>query len=786
VDGSPVALVVEDLQWADAGLLDFLDHVLTASRAPIFVLTFARPDLFDRRENWGNTRRATTLHIEPMPEPAMSSLVDGLVAGLPEASRQVLVTRAEGVPLYAVEMVRALVDRNVVIPQDGRYVLAADADAKVDLATLEAPPSLQALLSARLDALPHDERRLVQDASVCGISFAPEALVALGEPADRVDKLVAALVRKEILRRDVDLRSPERGQYRFVQTLVHAVAYDTLSPQERKSRHLRVAAYQEDQPGVEDLAAVVAQHYLDARDCLPDAPDGPGLARQAAGWLERAAERAARLGAPTQALRHDQDALPLLSDASDVGRVAAAAARHAYNSGQPDLAVELATRARTAFLNADRPLEALAVAGVLGDSLSGLGRCGEAIGLLQPLLDECAQVRTTSDVDWAEPVDPAIAAARLPVELALARAHLWTGDWVGTRQHSEAALGLAEQTQDLRSVVRGMAGLGAVMFSIGRPYSGLSLMDTAVDLARREHLRGDEVTALNNAGVHRLLSDLPGALERLREGARVAEEIGDRQGAVLITLNLLSGLWLHGAWDEADQVLAAHEEAGRSTGTLEATIDAVAALMAVARGQQPSAPVDRGVGSEDPIHLGFVQLHHGARAAAAGDTRRWFEHAQQSLRLMHTATGIDDDFHLTLPPAVESALACRELDAADEALALLRHQTTLVFQPYLAAQAKRLEALLLVARAQGNPAAEADLVDAATRLRAAADELGRFGAPYWQARAQLDLAELLQRMDGVGDEQEQARAVATQAVSAFDVLGAQAWAARGRRLLAGA
>src|SRR5690242_3368487 len=110
-------------------------------------------------------------------------------------------------------------------------------------------------------------------------------------------------------------------------------------------------------------------------------------------------------------------------------------------------------KARTAFLEANRPLDGLAVAGVLGDALSGLGRCSEAIGLLQPMLDECVHVRKTLPGDVVGPIDPEIVAARLPVELALARAHLWTGDWTGTRRHSEAALELAEQTQDLRSVV---------------------------------------------------------------------------------------------------------------------------------------------------------------------------------------------------------------------------------------------------------------------------------------------------------------------------------------------
>jgi hypothetical protein len=291
--------------------------------------------------------------------------------------------------------------------------------------------------------------------------------------------------------------------------------------------------------------------------------------------------------------------------------------------------------------------------------------------------------------------------------------------------------------------------------------------------------------------VHRLLSDLPAALDRLREGSRVALEIGDRQGAVLITLNLLSALWLHGAWDEADQVLAAHEEAGRSTGSLEATVDAVAALIAVARGQEPPPVLDRGAGAEDPIQLGFVCLHEAVRARAAGDVRRWFDHAQQALRLMHAANGIDDDFHLTLPPAVESALAGQELAAADEALALLRNQTTLAFQPYLAAQAQRLEALLLVARTMGDVntdgnadlAVEANLDIAAEQLSAAADELGAFGAPYWQARAQLDLAHLL--IGRGGDRSAEGEIAAKQALSTFEALGTPLWAARARRLIAG-
>src|SRR4051794_32503635 len=125
-------LVVEDLQWADDGLLDFFEHVVETAQAPIFILTFARPELAERRPRWGSSRRTHALHLEPLPDAVMSELVDGLVHGLPAAMRTQLVTRAEGVPLYAVETVRALIDRDAVVPRDGRYVLADDAIERAD------------------------------------------------------------------------------------------------------------------------------------------------------------------------------------------------------------------------------------------------------------------------------------------------------------------------------------------------------------------------------------------------------------------------------------------------------------------------------------------------------------------------------------------------------------------------------------------------------------------------------------------------------------------------------
>ena len=114
-EAGPVVLVFEDLQWADAGLLDFIDYLLEWSRGhPIFVLALARPELLERRPGFGSGgRNSTTLSVEPLSEQAMDELLEGLVPGSPRTCERPILARAEGVPLYAVETVRMLLDRRI-------------------------------------------------------------------------------------------------------------------------------------------------------------------------------------------------------------------------------------------------------------------------------------------------------------------------------------------------------------------------------------------------------------------------------------------------------------------------------------------------------------------------------------------------------------------------------------------------------------------------------------------------------------------------------------------------
>ena len=192
----------------------------------------------------------------------------------------------------------SLIDRDIVQPIEGVYRLIGD------VGELAVPDSLHALLAARLDALDPDVRRLVTDAAVLGTTFPAEALVAVsGRDEAAVRAALAELVRREVLAVSADPLSPERGSYRFAQQMLRQVAYDTLSRRDRKARHLKVAAHLRAAfPGDgEEVTDVIARHYLDALQAVPEDPDAGEIRGQAIDALIRAAERAERTGAPALA-----------------------------------------------------------------------------------------------------------------------------------------------------------------------------------------------------------------------------------------------------------------------------------------------------------------------------------------------------------------------------------------------------------------------------------------------------------------------------------------------------
>src|SRR3989440_10640525 len=310
---SPVAMVFEDLHWADSALLDFIEYLIEWSKDhPVFILTLSRPELADRRPTWGAGKRSfTSIFLEPLSPAAMDELMRGLVPGLPDELRTRILDRAEGVPLYAVETVRMLLDRGLLKKKGSEYYPTGSVE------DLEVPETLHALIAARLDGLTPEERSLLQDASVMGKAFARRGLAAVTSIADpELDTLLTSLVRKEVLQVQADPRSPDRGQYGFLQDLVKRVAYETLSKKERKAKHLSVASYLESDSGFEEeeIVEVVASHFVQAYEAAPEAPDAEAIKARARETTLRAGEHAQSLAAYEQAQRYFEQAARLTDD----------------------------------------------------------------------------------------------------------------------------------------------------------------------------------------------------------------------------------------------------------------------------------------------------------------------------------------------------------------------------------------------------------------------------------------------------------------------------------------
>ncbi len=391
----PVVLAFEDMHWADDGLLDFVEHLLDwSAQHRIFILTFARPELSQQRPGWPAGHPGVAVgHLEPLGDRAMEDLLDSL-ATLPVTAKQRIIAHAEGIPLYAIETVRALADRGALVARDGALVLAGE------LGELDVPPSLISLLGARLDALAPEEREMVKTMSVFGGNFPLAAAQALsGLPAHAADAVLAGLVRKQVLTVRADPQSPDRGQYRFAQNLLRAVAYDMLSKRERKAKHLAAVEYlsRAFANEGEDVAEVVAAHYLQAYRCASGGDDAETLRAEAVTALRRGARRAAAVGAPQTAERAFRKAIDLAASDDERIELTVATGDMALLDGRYDDALEYLTT-RQGLERLGRRHEAARLGDWIGQALLRGGRASEAIERLQRALAVLGGATEDADV----------------------------------------------------------------------------------------------------------------------------------------------------------------------------------------------------------------------------------------------------------------------------------------------------------------------------------------------------------------------------------------------------
>jgi class 3 adenylate cyclase/tetratricopeptide (TPR) repeat protein len=644
---TPRVLVFEDLHWADDGLLDFIEHVADWSRdAPVLVLCTARPDLLDRRGEWGSHGNALTITLPPLTGDETGRLLSLLLdrADVPAGLRETLLARAEGNPLYAEEFVRMLVERRLLVHEDGGWTLRAG--------DVPMPESVQGIIAARLDALESDEKALVQAASVVGRTFLADALGAVATaPRDEVDRLLDALHRRGLFRRYRAPAGAER-EYVFHHALVRDVAYNQIPRARRAEKHLRAAEWLESFGRPEDHAETAAHHYLAALAYVRAIGGSvESFSDRARAALRRAGDRALALNAYASAARFFGGALELSPTEDERPDLLFSYGKALSRSATPDENVLL--QARDAMLAAGDTERAAESQVTLGELLWRRGQREEAFAQLRDAV---------SALD-----DRPSSYAKAYALSTLSRCHAAGDEPDEALTLAQSAMGIADELglDDLSAET--LITIGIARATTG-DRGGLDDLQRSIDIAEEanspQSIRGYLClgSMLANYG------DLRRAAELHEQGHRLADRFGDAAWGQWFEAEQLYERYWSGRPDEAlslaEQILARSERGSSPRAELDArlvrawiALDREDVDLAVAEADRAVA-VSRAAG--DPQNL-YPALALRARAVAvAGRRGEAADDADELLRLMRERPSLPSFWILDL------AIALAALGRGDE------------------------------------------------------------------------------------------------------------------------
>jgi class 3 adenylate cyclase/tetratricopeptide (TPR) repeat protein len=675
-----VVLVFEDMQWADAPLLEFVAYLLEWSRNhAILVLALARPGSGEREAQLAaRLRNATTLSLEPLSAEAMEALLDGFVPGLDADLSSQILERSEGVPLYAVETVRMLIDRGLLEQVGDEYRPTGPIEA------LEVPETLQALIAARLDGLPAEERSVVQDAAVLGKTFSKAALATVsGSDDSDLDILLTALVRKEVLSLQADPRSPERGQHSFLQDLLRQVAYETLSRKERKTRHVAAALYLEQQwkEGDDELVEIVASHLLSALELDPDAADALELRRNAEAMLVRAGERAATLGANESAQRYFEQALEL--------------------ADSPLRAAELHERAGQMATLGSRAPEARAHFEAAIEGFEGIGlthpaaRVRSRLGLLTwqqegDIAKAIVYMESAFDVLAADERDADLA----QLAVSLARPLFFTRRHDEAMARNELALEIAESLELPEVLSHGLNTKALILSARGRPEEAWLLMRHALEVALTHDLSTAAIRGyINSTALVAMRNREREAFELTLKGRELARKVGDRDSMGFFETWVLGIRSRLGEWDAvmaADHPPDAQER-------VDVFLYASIAPILVARGELEEArrrleAVRPFADTEETQNLAGFKEMEAHVLIAEGRSREALSAAEDAISVREDVAGGLTTLGGGYTMALEAAFALGDVAKVDELLAIVEHLPPGELNPFLRATGARFTA----------------------------------------------------------------------------------------------
>ena len=566
----PLVVVLDDLHWAETTFLDLVEHLADWSReAPILLLCLARPELLDTRAGWsGGKLNATSLLLEPLSETETETLIDNLFARLAEGLRHRITEAAEGNPLFVEQMLAMLTEQ-------------VDVDGE-----LRVPPTIQALLAARLDRLPAPERATLEQAAVIGKEFTRAAIDALGgDPA-----LLLPLVRKELIRPD---RASVGGDenFRFRHILVRDAAYEAIPKELRADLHERFANWTETQRSEYD--EIVGYHLEQAYRYKEELGTiDEDLARRAASRLADAGRRAdargdahaveSLLGRATALMQEDNlerlELLLLRGSALQAGGEPAEAValldetvRLARASGERalELRAQLRLQGQRAWIDPEGAAEALkeaAEAAIVELEHLGDDRAlGEAWAALNHYYIEQCNAAGVTDASDHVLLHARRAGDRRLEQEALAMSAL--AACMGSTPVDDA-ISLVEGVLSKLAAVSNRSEEGFVWILLADLHSQRGDHETARSLADRSHARLEELGNRRLSAGNTMMtaySDLraadPVAAEaRLRPAYKVLGKMGERGARCGIAAVLAEALYRQDRLDEAERFAGISEE----------------------------------------------------------------------------------------------------------------------------------------------------------------------------------------------------------------------------------
>jgi tetratricopeptide (TPR) repeat protein len=714
-EDKPTVLVFEDLHWADAALLEFLEQLAgDAEGVPLLLVATARPELSERAPGWGSSaRNLAKVNLRALTQAETAQLISNLLRStvLPAGVQQAIVDRSGGNPLYAEQFVRLLQDQQILTRAGAGWRL--DPDAPIPL-----PPGVQGLIAARLDTLPAERKRLLQDAAVVGKVFWSGAVAEMGGQDDEdVRAVLGELARRELVRPARRSSMAGQAEYAFAHALIREVCYGQIPRAGRARRHQRAAVWIEAMAGdrAADHAEILAAHYTTALDLARAAKDplADELAACAVRYLMLAGDRA--LGIDVQAAeRHYATALPLTG--GNHPKRPYVLACHAE-----------ALRQRGRFPEAACVYEqAIELLRARGDVIS-LAQAMNGYGLVLNRLGDPRDRTISADaLALVEPLGPSPALVQALAEEAAARM-IW-GDHREAIEHADRALALAAQL-GLPQPARALGFRGAARVSLGDG-GGLQDMRQARDAATAQGLGREVAVIYNNLAENAWPVEGPRQrLELAREGSRFARRRGIEEVALSLDTAAVTALAELGSLEEAiglaEELAPRLEETGNLLNLLEVRSAQLWALSV--RGEYATAAalgqwvVERAHEFASPQIPATAYPPAAALRVVQGDAPGAMALLAELTRA-HSAWAAP--YAANLPSAIRAALAAGAPDlAADLAgVAQLRHP----LQQHAAATARAL-----LAEQRGQHAEAAGLfADAAARWE-------RFEVPWERALALL-------------------------------------------------